>query len=44
MLDGTKVEVIEVGVMPSSSELDELSERQRLFVLAHSWALAMQPD
>lgn len=39
LLEGTKVEVLEVGLMPGADDLGELSERQRLFVSAHSWAL-----
>lgn len=40
LLEGTKVEVIEVGDMPGADDLGDLSELQRLFVGAHSWALA----
>lgn len=40
LLQGTKVELLEVGRMPAAAELGELSERQRLFVSSHSWALA----
>ena len=40
MLEGTKVEVLEVGVMPDAEVLGGLPDRQRLFVAAHSWALA----
>lgn len=40
MLAGTKVEVLEVGVMPDANVLGGLPDRQRLFVAAHSWALA----
>lgn len=39
LLEGTKVEVLEVGLMPGADDLGDLSERQRLFVSAHSWAL-----
>jgi hypothetical protein len=39
-VDGTKVEILEVGPIPADDALRELSERQRLFVLAHGWALA----
>jgi predicted nucleotidyltransferase len=39
LLEGTKVEVIEVGQMPPGEDLDELTDRQRLFIAAHSWAL-----
>jgi hypothetical protein len=39
LLEGTKVEVIEVGQMPSGEDLDDLSDRQRLFITSHSWAL-----
>lgn len=39
LLGGTKVEVLEVGVMPTPGELGELTQRQRLFVASHSWAL-----
>jgi len=39
LLGGTKVEVIEVGQMPPSVDLHELTERQRLFIASHSWAL-----
>ena len=39
LLEGTKVEVIEVGQMPPSKDLDELSDRERLFIASHSWAL-----
>lgn len=39
LLEGTKVEVIEVGQLPPVEELDNLSDRQRLFIAAHSWAL-----
>ena len=39
LLEGTKVEVIEVGQLPPGEELDELSERQRLSIASHSWAL-----
>jgi hypothetical protein len=31
--------VIEVGQMPPGEDLDELTDRQRLFIAAHSWAL-----
>lgn len=40
LLEGTKVEVLEVGLMPNEEGLAGLSERQRLFVVSHSWALA----
>lgn len=39
LLEGTKVEVIEVGQLPQSEDLDELTTRQRLFIASHSWAL-----
>jgi predicted nucleotidyltransferase len=39
-LEGTKVEVIEVGHVPPSADLHELTDRQRLFIASHSWALA----
>ncbi len=39
LLQGTKVEVLEVGPMPSPEDLYELTDRQRLFVASHSWAL-----
>jgi hypothetical protein len=53
LLQGTKVELMEVGLMPDADDLGDLPERQRLFVSAHSWALAtaaaltvitMEPD
>lgn len=40
LLQGTKVEVLEVGLLPDADDLGDLPERQRLFVCAHSWALA----
>ena len=40
LLEGTKVEVIEVGQLPGDEDLDELTDRQRLFIASHSWALA----
>jgi hypothetical protein len=40
LLQGTMVEVMEVGLMPEADDLGLLPERQRLFVTAHSWALA----
>jgi hypothetical protein len=39
LLEGTKVEVIEVGQLPPGEDLDELTDRQRLFIVSHSWAL-----
>lgn len=39
LLEGIKVEVIEVGHMPTGADLDGLTDRQRLFVASHSWAL-----
>lgn len=39
LLGGTKVEVIEVGQLPPADELGELTDRQRLFIASHSWAL-----
>lgn len=39
LLGGTKVEVIEVGQMPPGADLDELTDRERLFIASHSWAL-----
>ena len=40
LLAGSKVEVMEVGHMPEAGDLGDLPERQRLFVISHSWALA----
>lgn len=39
LLEGTKVEVMEVGLMPDADDLGDLPERQRLFVSSHCWAL-----
>jgi hypothetical protein len=39
LLEGTQVEVIEVGELPLNEDLDELTDRQRLFIASHSWAL-----
>lgn len=44
LLEGTKVEVLEVGAMPDADLLDGLTERQRLFVASHSWALGTATD
>lgn len=40
LLQGSTVELMEVGLMPDADDLGELPERHRLFVSAHSWALA----
>lgn len=39
LLEGTKVEVIEVGQLPPDEDLDALTDRQRLFIASHAWAL-----
>jgi len=39
LLEGTKVEVIEVGELPADEDLAGLNDRERLFIASHSWAL-----
>ena len=39
LLEGTKVEVVEVGQLPPDEDLDELTDRHRLFIASHAWAL-----
>lgn len=40
LLEGIRVEVIDVGQLPPTEDLDDLSDRQRLFIASHSWALS----
>lgn len=39
LIANAEVELLEVGQVPEASELGQLSRRQALFALSHSWAL-----